>query len=469
MHGSAAIMMAKGIDTSLTLGQEDKALADRYGCLAPPRLENQRPFGIDRLEQIFRANAESRLMELFLFHFRQTGNTLEQVFLGTKAFGTIEPVNMEAILSTNFKDYGMGLRREITFPMFGDGIFTQEGASWKHSRELLRPQFFHQHYENLAVFRDAVEDLLTAIPGSGGVVDLQPLFFRLTLDTTTAFLFGESVQSLRAPASAREQTFSDAFNTAQGYVAKRFRLMDIYWLVGGVRFKKACRDVHRFADQIIERNLSGDRYKKEDGGSSTFLDTLARSVPDRSALRSQIINLLVAGRDTTACLLAWSLLRAEVSAACEGNSELRRDDLNSMKYLQNVIKESRWQAGRYCPTFLMNYTALRLYPSVPVNSRTAVKTTILPTGGGPHGKSPVLIPEGSSVAYSVYSMHRRVDLYGLDAELFRPERWDEDMPLYRDSTSAKWGYLPFNGGPRMCLGSAYLYLGCTASSVISTC
>ncbi len=41
-------------------------------------------------------------MELFLFHFRQTGSTLEQVFLGTSAFGTIEPANVEAILSTNF-------------------------------------------------------------------------------------------------------------------------------------------------------------------------------------------------------------------------------------------------------------------------------------------------------------------------------------------------------------------------------
>ena len=59
--------------------------------------------GVDRLEQIFRANTESRLMEFFLFHFRQAGNTLEQVFLGTKAFGTIEPANMEAILGTNFK------------------------------------------------------------------------------------------------------------------------------------------------------------------------------------------------------------------------------------------------------------------------------------------------------------------------------------------------------------------------------
>jgi hypothetical protein len=42
-------------------------------------------------------------MELFLFHFRQTGNTLEQKFLGTRAFGTIEPANLEAMLSTNFQ------------------------------------------------------------------------------------------------------------------------------------------------------------------------------------------------------------------------------------------------------------------------------------------------------------------------------------------------------------------------------
>jgi hypothetical protein len=78
-------------------------LAKQHGCLPLPLLENQRPLGIDRLEQIFRANTESRLMELFLFHFRQTGNTLKQCFLMTPAYGTIDPANLEAILSTNFK------------------------------------------------------------------------------------------------------------------------------------------------------------------------------------------------------------------------------------------------------------------------------------------------------------------------------------------------------------------------------
>jgi hypothetical protein len=78
-------------------------MAKQHGCLDAPLIENQRPIGIDRLEQIFRASAESRLMELFLFHFRQTGYTLKQIFLMTPAYGTLDPANIEAILSSKFE------------------------------------------------------------------------------------------------------------------------------------------------------------------------------------------------------------------------------------------------------------------------------------------------------------------------------------------------------------------------------
>jgi len=350
---------------------------------------------------------------------------------------------LEALLSTKFKDFDFGRRRDITFPMLGDGIFTQEGAAWKHSRELLRAPLQHKHYENLDVFKQSVDDLVDILSSQSGVVDLQPLFFRLTLDVSTEFLFGESVKSLKAPKSASEQTFGDAFNTAQAFVAKRFRLPDLYWMIGGSKFQKACDDVHRFADQIIDRNLS-TRCSEESG---VFLDLVAESTADRDALRGQIINLLAAGRDTTACLLTWTLfllvrhprvlekLREEVNANCSDLASLTRTDLRKMGYLQNVLRET-----------------LRLYPSVPVNDRKANKTTFLPTGGGPDGTAPVLIPKGATVAYSVYAMHRRPDFYGMDAELFRPERWDEDMPMRCDKTTAAWGYLPFNGGPRICLG-----------------
>lgn len=189
--------------------------------------------------------------------------------------------------------------------MFGDGIFTQDGEAWKHSRDMLRPQLFHKQYETLEVFGEPLDDLLGALPETG-LVDLQSLFFRYTLDVTTAFLFGDSIRSLRSPSHSGENAFASAFDLAQQYVVKRFRLLDLYFLIGGREFREACRKVHRFADEIIDRNLS-----KESTGSSgnryVFLKSVARSCPDRDSLRGQIINILTAGRDTTACMLSWLL------------------------------------------------------------------------------------------------------------------------------------------------------------------
>lgn len=205
------------------------------------------------------------------------------------------------------QDFGIGPRRAITFPMFGDGILTQEGPDWKQSRDMLRPQLQHKQYENLEVFRVAVDDLVHGIRDGDGTIDLQPLFFRLTLDTTTAFLFGESVRSLIASEAIGERDFATAFDTAQRWVTKRFRLLDLYWLVDGKEFRQACQDVHRFADRIVDRYLLSDRSAASGPGRYLVLDTVARSTTDRAALRGQVINLLAAGRDTTACLLSWTL------------------------------------------------------------------------------------------------------------------------------------------------------------------
>lgn len=100
-----------------------------------------------------------------------------------------------------------------------------------------------------------------------------------------------------------------------------------------------------------------------------------------------------------------------------------------------------------------NRTVLRLYPSVPINSRLAVRTTTLPTGGGPDGDAPVLVSKGEAVGYCPYAMHRREDVFGADAATFRPERWlERDGRLAID---AGFAYLPFNAGPRLCLGREF--------------
>ena len=108
-----------------------------------------------------------------------------------------------------------------------------------------------------------------------------------------------------------------------------------------------------------------------------------------------------------------------------------------MKYLKAIINESQ-----------------RLWPIVPSNSREAIHDTILPRGGGPDQMSPVLVPKGTYVAYHSYSMHRRKDIYGPDAEVFNPSRWlDNEHPS--SPLRPGWGYLPFNGGPRICIGQQF--------------
>lgn len=308
-------------------------------------------------------------MELFLFHFQDVGTTLEQKFLGTAAYGTIEPRNLEAMLSSSFTgkackrtngiqemtreiDFGYGLRRQIFFPLLGDGIFTQDGPPWKHSRELLRPQFSHQQYRDLTVFKEHIDNLIALLPGKGELVDLQPLLFRFTLDTTSAFLFGESTYTFREGQSTSGTEFARSFDTAQDYVIKRFRLLDLYWLIGGPTFQRACTSAHEFVDGIIKLRRANIDSQDEKGGKYVFFDNVAKDSATDEALRGQLLNILLAGRDTTACLLSWTFylltrhsavllrLRQEIEETVGAETEMTRDDFKRMPYLANVLKES---------------------------------------------------------------------------------------------------------------------------------
>jgi cytochrome P450 len=338
----------------------------------------------------------------------------------------------------------------------GSGIFTQDGAAWKHSRALLRPQFTSNRYQNFEEIKKCVENLLQQVPPDG-VVDLQPPFFKLTFDTTTFLLFGETMSSLASnEVAGQESQFSKAFNLGQEYLSHRGRLGPFYYLCNPPEFKKACKTSHAFVDAAVQRALDASEKKDGDPSESTkqyvFIDALVLETRDKKALRDQCLNVLLAGRDTTACCLVWTLrllarhqnvmdrLRKEIESITglgKDAPQPTREQLKKMRYLDLVLKE-----------------VLRLYPSVPINSRAALKTTTLPVGGGPDGQSPILIRKGEAVGYCVYAMHRRKDLYGEDAMQFIPERW-EDGKL---SKEIGYGYLPFNGGPRVCLGQDFALL-----------
>lgn len=101
----------------------------------------------------------------------------------------------------------------------------------------------------------------------------------------------------------------------------------------------------------------------------------------------------------------------------------------------------------------MNET-LRLYPVVPFNVRLALKDTTLPHGGGPNGDQPIGVPKGTPIGYSTLIMQRREDIYpsvhsGFAPHTdYEPDRWDGWTPK-------SWTYIPFNGGPRICVGQQF--------------
>ncbi len=192
--------------------------------------------------------------------------------------------------------------------MLGNGIFAQEGPAWKHSRDLLRKQFIRTRYQNLDHFREHVDSLIAHLP-LDGVIDLQPLFFNLTLDTTTALLLGKSVYSLRANVDQDNDNrlFAESFSAAQEGLAKRFRIAPWHFFYNPPKFRRACANVHRFVERYIQdRNFQKEGISSEEE-SSSFIDQVAKEFASIEDLRDQLLNVLLAGRDTTACCLSWTL------------------------------------------------------------------------------------------------------------------------------------------------------------------
>ncbi|KGR04276.1 cytochrome P450 52A4 [Candida albicans L26] len=386
--------------------------------------------------------------------------TGELRIFGMHLIETKDPENIKAVLATQFNDFSLGTRHGFLYSLLGDGIFTLDGAGWKHSRSMLRPQFAREQIAHVKILEPHMQVFFKHIrKNKGKTFDIQELFFRLTVDSSTEFLFGSSVESLRdetigmSPSVknlAGRDEFADAFNYSQTINAYRFLLQQFYWLCNGTKFRKSIAAVHKFSDFYVQKALSLSQDELDEQKGYVFLYELAKQTRDPKVLRDQLLNILVAGRDTTAGLLSfvffelarnpevYAKLKEEIYNKFGSGEDARIDEitfesLKQCEYLKAVINES-----------------LRLYPSVPHNFRTATRNTTLPRGGGPDGMSPIVVKKGQSVMYTVLVTHRDTKTYGADANEFRPERWFEP-----ETRKLGWAYVPFNGGPRICLGQQF--------------
>ena len=218
-------------------------------------------------------------------------------------------------------------------------------------------------------------------------------------------------------------------------------------------FYDSIKTVNSFVGTFIDKALALSPKELEEKTNHdqgyTFLHAIAAYTRDRNVLRDQLVSILLAGRDTTACTLTWAIyqlsmhpsitakLRQEIIQMVGLHRRPTYQDLKNMKYLQHILNET-----------------LRLYPVVPYNIRFSLQDTTLPMGGGKDGRQPIGVLKGTPIGYSTLVMQRRADLYpppesGFPAvHKFVPERWDGWYPN-------SWTYIPFNGGPRICVGQQF--------------
>ncbi|TVY36228.1 Cytochrome P450 monooxygenase [Lachnellula subtilissima] len=462
-HRSPAVVVAAGLGSLYILylfvqatitSHRRYLLSRKHGCKPVPSYPHKDPiFGLDVFVKNYKLSNTGGFLDDVKRKYEKVigGYTFTQLVLGERVILTAEPENIKAILATQFKDFELPPRRKVAFqPVFGHGIFTTDGGEWETSRALLRPNFSRSQVGDLDTFEVHISNMISKIPRDGSTVDLQALFFKLTMDSATDFLFGYSTNVLGSSGNSEAgQRFTDAFSYVTFKVGIEARIGRLVTIIPDKKYQEGVKFIHQYVANYVQKAMSLHQQNLKDGklgeddekaGKYVFLEHLAKTDYSERKIQDELLNILLAGRDTTASLLGYFFyilarrpdvmekLREEISKL--GNTRPSFEEIKSLKYLQHCLNET-----------------LRLHPIVPMNSRVAVRDTTIPLGGGPDGKSPVLVKKGQSVNYAAYVMQRRTDIYGEDALEFKPERWEKLRP--------SWQYLPFNGGPRICIGQQF--------------
>jgi cytochrome P450 len=425
----------------------------KLGARAPVR-KTYFPYGLDMAYEVITFALKDETYAMWVGMFQKwcgPGRYTIEAGIGERVLLTADPENIKAILATQFKDYGKGEQfRKDWHTFLGNGIFTTDGQLWHNSRQLIRPQFVKDRLSDIDIFEQHTQILISKIAESGEI-DTLDMMFRYTLDAATHFLLGQSVGSLDEP----KTVFADAFYNAQRVQSFVAKVGPLNWLIPRKRmgFYDSIKIINDFVSTFIDTALalSPEELEKKTNHDEgyTFLHAIAGYTRDRDMLRDQLVSVLLAGRDTTACTLTWVIyhlsidptitakLRQEILQTVGPDRQPTYEDLENMKYLQHILNET-----------------LRLYPVVPYNVRMALKDTTLPTGGGPDGTQPIGVLAGTPIGYSTLVMQRRADLYPPTSrsfpppDAFAPDRWDSWTPK-------SWTYVPFNGGPRICIGQQF--------------
>ena len=347
------------------------------------------------------------------------------------------PQGIERVLLDNAGNYVKSrVARRLVEPGIGRGLLTSEGEAWRRQRRIMAPYFDHRSLMSYApVMTDAATAVLARWDGfpDGAPLDISVEMMRLTLRIIARTMFS-------ADADDVGPIVEEAVGRYQ--VEVRPGLFDLLNLPDWVPRPGTRNWFHIFdrLDQVIERMM-----RRERGAGGERKDLLARLLEARDAetghgmapreVRDQVVTIFMAGHETTALALTWTwyLLSQHPAEEAKFHAELDRvlggreprfEDLAELRYTRMVLEES-----------------MRLYPPAHTMSREALADDEI------EGHR---VAKGSVVSIVPWVIHRHRLLWDRP-DVFDPERFAPD----RGATRPRFAYIPFGGGPRICIGAGF--------------
>jgi cytochrome P450 len=316
--------------------------------------------------------------------------------------------------------------KRVARGVFGENLFTSDGELWQRLRVTLQPAFQAQRLNAQVRMMGEQTQAMTSSWQPGQVVDLVPALMDLTLGITTRALLGQDLRHTAAADSLL--SFLDLFSELISSLPLPLWIPTRKHLA----IKHHFRIINRyFRTLVAQRQQSGQDYGDVLSLLIQAQSTDANGLSDQQ-ICNEVSNLFAAGYEVVSHTLAFTLYLLSQHPAVEAQlvEELERvlgqriptaADLPQLSYLERVLKES-----------------MRLLPVTTLLGRQMVEDMQLPGG--------YTLPKGSLVLISPWTLQRRADYFPEPLQ-FKPERFDKPEAI------AKFAYLPFSAGPRVCIGN----------------
>lgn len=353
------------------------------------------------------------------------------------------------LLQQALRDRPEGYRRvrsieSVLSEIGANGVFSAEGEAWRPQRKLimqaLNASHFRGFYPTLQAITARLHRRWDAAARRGEVVEMTSDLVRFTVDVTTALAFGEDPNTLEQEGDVIQDHLALVFPTIYARINAPFPYWRTLRLPRDRRFDRALRAIDAHVQTLVERARRRMRDEPSPAPRNVLEAMLAaRDEPgsglDDAVVRANVLTLLLAGEDTTAHTLAWTLYFLAQDAALQDRlHETAREALGDSPVCPDFETVRRLDAFE-----ALSHEATRFKPIVPLIFLEPLADVEL---------AGVRLRAGTPLFF-VLRPAMLDDRHFAAAADFRPERWAAGHAVQPHDVRA---YAQFGAGPRVCPG-----------------